>query len=177
MPFDLILDEAAPLFARVRDVFSPAAANDILLAAGRRVGVAAEGLVSAYPAASGKPLARYYTRTRKDGTTFRSKFKTLAQQKKVFALIQKGKVPYPRSGQLGRSIVSRAEAAGAGLIIVHVGTNLTYAPYVIGKLMQSHYHRGNWTPLEDDIRRGLSELQRVGVRAVQKEIDKRLNNG
>lgn len=177
MPFDVDLSQVSPLFARLHSLFSPSVADDILLVAGRRVGVAAEGLVSPYPAASGKPLPLYYTRQRKDGTTYQSKFKTLAQQKKVFTLIQQGRIPYKRTGSLGKSIVSQAVSAGSGLVIVSIGSRLAYAPYVIDLFLQSHYHRGTWRPIQSDIERGLPELQRVGVKAVEQEVNRRLANG
>ncbi len=177
MPFELDLSAAAGRLARVRSLFGAAAVDDILLAAGRRVGVAAESLISAYPPQSNKILARYYTRMRPDGTTYQSKFKSLAQQRAIFALMQKGKVPYRRTGQLGRSLISRAERAGNGLVVIQIGSNLTYAPLVIDQWRQSHYHRGTWTPLQTDLRRGLSQLQRVAVDEAVQHAERRLKGG
>src|SRR5258708_670145 len=104
MPFDLSLDAAQPYFDKLTETFSSAVADQVLLIAGQRVGVAAEALVSPYPPASGNPLPLYYPRQRKDGTTYTSKFKSMAQQRKVMALVAAGQVPYRRTGQLGRSI-------------------------------------------------------------------------
>src|SRR5262245_35745915 len=109
MPSDLDLSQALPLLANVRSVFSSQVADEMLLNAGRKVGVAAEGMVSPYPQASGNPLPLYYTREHVSGPDkgkpFQSKFKSQAQQKLVMALVAKGKVPYRRTGQLGRSIL------------------------------------------------------------------------
>lgn len=175
MPFDLDLSQANPLLANVRSVFSPGVADAMLLNAGMKVGVAAEALVSPYPPASGNPLPLYYTRQRKDGTTYQSKFKSLAQQRAVMGKVAKGLVPYRRTGQLGKSIVSKAMQAGGGLVIVSVGSNLTYAPYVIDLQMQSHYHMGTWTPIQTDIENGLDSLQAVAVKSIVNDVNRRVN--
>lgn len=175
MAFDLDLSQAAPLLARTAQTFSPAVADDILLVAGRRVGVKAEELVSPYPPVSGKALPLFYTRTRKDGTTYQSKFKSLKQQRKVFALVKEGKVPYRRTGTLGKSITSEAAVFAPGVVNVRIGSRLAYAMYVIDEQLQSHYHLGNWTPLQQDIRRGLPELTQTAVNAVSKEVEKRIH--
>ena len=177
MPFDLDLSNAQPLLDRMRATFTPAVTDQILLYAGQRVGAKAEQLVSAYPPASGKPLAIYYPRQRKDGTTYLSKFKSLKQQRLVMALIAQNKVPYRRTGTLGKSILSNATIAGAGLVIVRVGSNLGYAPYVIDRIMQSHYHMGTWPTIQDDIQRGIPALTAVAVNAVVKQVNERLSNG
>lgn len=178
MPFDLDLSPIQPTLSRLNAVFTPQVANDILLVAGQRVGVKAESLVAnPYPNASGKALPLWYERVRADGTTYKSKFKSLAQQRKVFSLIKAGKVPRRRTGQLGRSITSRADVAGEGLVMVRVGSNLTYAPYVISRLMQSHYHMGTWDTIESDIERGLPELTRTAVNAVIQDVNRRINGG
>lgn len=177
MSFDLDLSQATPLLANVRSIFTPAVATDILLTAGRKVGTAAEQLVSPYPPASGNPLPLWYTRQRKDGTTYKSKFKSMKQQRKVMMLIKQGKVPYRRSGSLGKSILSKATAEGTGIVVVAVGSNLTYAPYVIDKTLQSHYHMGTWVPIQDDIQRGLPKLQAAAVNSIVKDINRRINGG
>lgn len=180
MPFDLDLSQATPLLANVRAVFTPQVADTMLLTAGRKVGVAAEGLVSPYPTASGNPLPIYYTREHVSGPLkgqpFQSKFKSQAQQRLVMALVAKGKVPYRRTGQLGRSILSKAALAGASVVIVSIGSNLAYAPYVIDKIMQSHYHMGTWTPIQDDIQRGLPKLAAVAVKSIVNDVNKRVGN-
>lgn len=178
MPFDLDLSQAQPVLNRLGSIFTPSVADDILMVAGRAVGVKAESFVAnPYPDASGKALPVWYDRVRKDGTSFKSKFKSLAQQRKVMSLVKAGKVPYRRTGQLGRSITSLPTLAGAGLVIVSVGSNLTYAPYVIDKLMQSHYHMGTWPMLDDDIERGLPQLAQTAVNTVVKDVNRRLSGG
>lgn len=177
MPFDLDLSQVNPLLANVRSVFTPAATTDILLNAGRKVGVAGEGLVSPYPRASGNPLPLWYTRQRADGTTYKSKFKSMKQQRKVMMLAKQGKIPYRRSGQLGKSILSRATADGTGAVIVAIGSNLTYAPYVIDAILQSHYHMVNWQTIQADIAKGLSQLTNVTVKSIVNDINKRISNG
>jgi hypothetical protein len=160
-------------------VFTPQTADAMLLNAGRKVGVKAEELISPYPQASGNPLPLYYTRTYESGPhkgqEYQSKFKSKAQQRLVMALVAKGKVPYKRSGQLGRSILSKADPAGSGVVIVAVGSNLGYAPYVIDKAMQSHYHMGTWTPIQDDIQRGLPALAAVAVKSIVNDVNKKVS--
>lgn len=177
--FTLDTSAADALLTNVASIFTPAAADDILLTAGRAVGVVAEGLVSPYPPASGNALPLWYPRVRQfsDGTseTYLSKFKSLKQQRKVMMLVKFGKVPYRRSGQLGRSILSAARVSGTGLVIVAVGSNLAYAPYVIDKIMQSHYHLGTWTPIQDDIEKGLTQLTDVAVNSIVKQVNQRIN--
>ena len=176
MPFDLDLSQVQPLLDNVRSLFTPAVADEILLNAGTKVGIAAEALASPYPPASGNPLPLFYTRQRKDGTTYLSKFKSVAQQKLVMALVAKGKVPYKRTGQLGRSILSKPRIAGDGVVIVAIGSNLAYAPYVIDKVMQSHYHMGTWTPIQDDIERGLPQLAAVAVKSIVNDVNRKVGS-
>ncbi len=180
MSFDLDLSAVQPLLANVRSVFTPQIADEILLNAGRKVGVAAEALVSPYPQASGNPLPLFYTRTHESGPDkgkqYQSKFKSMAQQRLVMALIAKGKVPYRRTGQLGKSILSKPSLAGTGVVIVAIGSNLAYAPYVIDKVMQSHYHMGTWTPIQDDIQRGLPGLAAVAVKSIVADVNKKVGS-
>lgn len=173
MPFDLDLSQATPLFANVRSVFTPAVADGFLLNAGVKVGAAAEALVSEYPPASGNALPLYYTRQRKDGSTYQSKFKSMRQQRKVMSMAAKGLFPYRRTGTLGKSILSKATVAGGGIVVVAVGSNLGYAPYVIDKQMQSHYHMGTWTTIQDDIIKDLPALQQVAVKSIVTDVNRR----
>lgn len=175
MPYDIDLAPVNDLLDIVYETFSPAVVNDMMLYVGERVGVKAEGLVSEYPPASGKPLPVYYTRQRADGTAFLSKFKTLRQQRKVMMLIKEGKVPYKRTGTLGKSITSSARIIGVGVVDVSVGSNLDYALRVIDRDTQSHYHAGTWTPLQDDIENGLGELSATAQSSVKRWVERRLN--
>jgi hypothetical protein len=146
----------------------------ILYAVGAKVGVAAESVVSDYPEPSGKPLAEYYTRTSKDGKRrFKSKFKSAAQQGYVFHLLRAGKIPFRRSGQLARSITSKVVEATASSVSVAVGTNLSYAKYVIGTPSegQSHYHQGTWSPLQTDLDTHTSVIADAAQDELNKQID------
>lgn len=156
---------------KYKQVFGRENLSAILLDAGKYAGVIAEGIVEEYPRATGKPLVKHYRRTRKDGTSYMSKFKSARQQGYVFALAAKGKIPYRRTGQLGRSITSSADLSG-NAVITRVGTNNRAAPYVIGNSPrpQSAYHRGNWTPLTSSIRTGLPRINRAFEERMQKNI-------
>lgn len=137
---------------KIGNDFGDAVLESVMLKAAETAGVAAESFVSEYPTATGNPLTKYYTRVRKDGTTYQSKFKTLKQQRKVMALVAEGKVPHERTGTLGKSVTSKAEKAGKCKVRVRIGSDKDYASVVIGgDQEQSHYHKGNWTPLIDDM--------------------------
>jgi hypothetical protein len=173
--------------SKIVAALSPSEQTRALLQAGKVAGVAAEGAVSEYPLASKKPLPLAYTRIstakkpyrlpdgtiRRGGDSFKSKFASRKQQGKVFTLRKAGAIPYRRTGQLGRSITSNAVADG-GDVLVTVGSNLSYAPYVIDKASQSAYHKGNWTPIQDDIERDKAQILRAAqaayVTALQKAI-------
>lgn len=161
---------------QAQSILSDANMTTLFRAVGQAVGVAAESVVSEYPPASGKPLAVYYDRTstaakpyrpakgaplRTPGATFRSKFKSARQQGKVFALKKEGKIPYRRTGTLGKSITSKVTEADAKGATVSVGSNIPYAPFVLDESEQSHYHQGVWTPIQQDIRDNLPTLQRA----------------
>lgn len=126
-------------------VFSEATRKKILAQAGKRMGVAAESVIPPYPPASGKPRPKIYTRTRADGSTYLSAFKNQAQQGAVFALINAGKVPFVRSGLLGRSFTSAISDLTGSSVTVRTGTAVKYAPGVVGDdSQQSAYHKGTW---------------------------------
>jgi hypothetical protein len=177
MPFDLDLSAAGAALDAVNRTFGESAVNDILLMAGRKVGVMAEGLVSDYPPPSHKPLPLWYTRQRVDGTTYKSKFKSMRQQKLVMALIKQGKIPYRRTGTLGKSITSHALLVDSGVVHITIGSNLRYAPYVIDRTLQSHYHTGTWTPIQTDLERGLPKLTDIAINTIVKEADGRITSG
>ncbi len=146
----------------------------VLYAVGAKVGVAAESVVSDYPPPSGKPLDEYYTRTSKDGKRrFKSKFKSAAQQGYVFHLLRAGKIPYRRTGLLGRSITSKVVEATATSVSVAIGTNDKKAKYVIGTPSegQSHYHQGTWTPLQVNIDTHTKVLADAAQDELNKQID------
>lgn len=149
----------------------------LLAYVGRRIGIAAESVVPEYPLVSGKPLPKIYQRRRKDGTTYLSKFKSQKQQGKVFMLLKQGKIPYRRTGQLGRSITSAIKELTNASVSVVIGTNTPYAPYVIGDdNEQALYHKGVWWQLVKVIER---ELPVINAEAQKATVDgiRRLLNG
>lgn len=152
------IDDALALIARVRDAVTDTADRRAGLEyAGRRAGAVAEQLAGEYPVASGRPLAVFYDRTDANGRAYKSKFKSLRQQRKVILLGKQGKIPTRRSGLLGRTMTSDAISNGDG-VVINVGTNDPSAKYVIGKETQSHYHEGTWTPLQDRIAAGKAQI-------------------
>lgn len=160
------IDDALRFLDRAAATIDGPALRDGLLYAGRAAGVKMEEIAGEYPEPSGKPLAVFYDRTGVDGRQFKSKFKSLRQQRKVFALIKAGKVPYRRSGRLGASLTSDAEIVPTGMVI-KVGTNTPYARYVIGsEEEQSHYHRGTWEPLQRKIDDNAAEVIEVFSRTL-----------
>lgn len=136
--------------------------NKMLLYAARVASVKAEEVAGGYPSPSGKPLEVFYERTDTNGRAFKSKFKSFRQQRKVFALIKQGQVPYRRTGRLGTSMTSAAYIVDTG-VVIQVGTNDPKAPFVIGR-EQSHYHAGTWPVLQMQIDMHADEI--VGVFSV-----------
>ncbi len=152
--------------------FAGSAMPSVMRFVGGRVGAKAEELSGAVPPPSRKPLPKYYTRQAPDGATYKSKFKSIAQQRKVMALAAEGKIPHKRSGQLARSITSNVTEATATGARVAVGTNYKGAQYVIGKATQSRYHAGTWTPLEDRLFAGQSQLVKAAGDALFVQAEK-----
>jgi hypothetical protein len=165
-------DLATQFLDRVINGLSDSSMQGVMEFTGRAVGVAAEGYASEYPEPSGKPLAKYYTRQRRDGSTYQSKFKTLKQQRFVMALVAKGGVPYRRTGLLGRSITSDIRELSPSSVTVAVGTNDPKAKYVIGTPDegQNHYFNGVWTPLQTNLDDHQSELAIVANAAFGKAL-------
>lgn len=157
---------------RYNRAFSDAEAETILRFVGGRVGAKAEELAGGYPPQIHNPLPLYYNRTRPDGTVYQSKFKTAKQQRYVMALAARGGIPSKRSVKLGQSITSEVVSASASGATVAVGTNIAYGPYVIGKEMQSHYHRGNWIPLEDRLFAGQDQLLTTAQNALFQQAER-----
>jgi hypothetical protein len=200
--FDLDISAATRLLDTASQVLSPAGVTDVLLYAADRVGAAAEELIpgastqTPYPPQTHNPLPLYYDRmsapvyrtrtvngikTRemvKPPQPYKSKFKSLKQQRYVMALIGKGKIPYRRTGTLGKSFThSQPVVITPGLVQVSVGTNLSYAPYVVGQGTQSHYHQGNWPTLEFALASHYGDLEAVAVTAIIYDIKRKLRNG
>jgi hypothetical protein len=158
-------------------IFNVETRKKILAAAGKRMGVAAESVVPDYPKASGKARPKIYTRTRADGSTYLSAFKNAAQQGAVFALINAGKVPFVRSGLLGRSITSGISDLTGTSVTVRIGTAVPYAPLVIGDdKQQALYHRGTWWQLNKVMNANRATIENEGQQALNKGIEQELKN-
>lgn len=157
--------------------FSDAEAETILRFVGGRVGGKAEELAGGYPPQTHNPLPLFYDRTRPNGKGYRSKFKSAKQQRYVMALAARGGIPSKRTGKLGQSITSEVIDVSPNGATVAVGTNRSYAPYVIGKETQSHYHAGNWIPLEDQLFAGQDQLLTTAQNALFQQADRILGGG
>lgn len=156
-------------------VFSVETRKRILAEAGKRMGVKAESLIPSYPSPSGEPLPQIYRRTAADGTTYISAFKSQKQQGKVFALIKEGKIPYKRSGGLGRSITSAISNLTGSSVTVRIGTALKYAPLVIGDVdQQSLYHYDTWWRLNEVMEENTDAIEAEGQRALDDGIEQEL---
>lgn len=161
--------------AKLARVFSVETRQKILAQAGRRMGAKAESLVPEYPVASGKPRPKIYTRTRADGSTYLSAFKSQKQQGKVFSLIKEGKVPYVRTGLLGRSITSAISDLTGSSVTVRIGTAIKSAPLVIGNdEEQAVYHRGTWWQLEKVMADNNDAIISEGEQALNQGIEQEL---
>lgn len=160
------IDDALRFLDRAAEVCKDGAAlRDGLLYAGKAAGVKMEEIAGEYPEPSGKPLEEFYTRTSeatrpyklknglvvgRPGEQFKSKFKSMKQQRKVMAMLKKGKFG-KRTGRLGASMTSETTLTVNG-VLISTGTNVPYAPYVIGDdTQQSHYHAGTWEQLQRKI--------------------------
>lgn len=161
---DADFEEISQLLSRLITLVGGVESVKLLEKAGGVAGAYAEGLVREYPSPSRRPLPVYYTRRRKDGSTFKSKFKSERQQRYFFWALTQGKIPYKRTGQLGRSITHVVEVSTENNVIeIVVGTNLEYAPFVIGE-EQSHYHQETgWKQLPEELTRAADDIRAVFV--------------
>lgn len=202
--FDLDISAATRLLDTASQVMSPSGVTDVLLYAADRVGLAAEELMpgassqTPYPPQTHNPLPLYYDRMTlpvyktktvngkrvktseiaRPPQPFKSKFKSLRQQRYVMALMAKGQIPYRRTGTLGKSFThSQPIVLSPGLVQVSVGTNVIYAPFVVGVGTQSHYHQGNWPTVETALASHAHDLEVVAVTAIIYDIKRRLKNG
>jgi phage gpG-like protein len=162
-------------FERFRNTFGQAAQRRIMGTVGAKLGEKGMSYATEYPEPSGKPLPKFYTRTSVAGRPTRpylSKFKSDKQAYYViFILGKEGKIPYRRSGGLGGSMTSKVENVMPTAVDVVVGTNKDYAPYVIGKDKQSHYHAGNWMTLEENISSHSKELSTYAFAVFVTEVE------
>jgi hypothetical protein len=168
--------DTSPLLKAAK-IFSEATRKKILALAGKRMGVAAESVIPEYPRASGKPLPKIYTRTRADGSTYLSAFKNQAMQGAVFALVNAGKIPYVRSGLLGRSFTSAIEDLTGSSVTVKVGTVVKHAPRVVGgDGQQSAYHRGTWWQFPQVMEDNRATIEGEGQKALNAGVEQELKN-
>lgn len=156
-------------------IFSVETRKRILAAAGKRMGVAAESVIPDYPRASGKPLPKIYTRTRADGSTYLSAFKNAAMQGAVFSLINAGKVPYVRTGLLGRSFTSAISDLTGSSVTVRVGTADKKAPLVVGgDGQQAAYHKGTWWQFPQVMEDNREKIEGEGQKALNQGVEQEL---
>lgn len=78
--------------------------------------------------------------------------KSRRQQIKQIMLAKEGKIPYRRTGQLGRAWTAVIDDGGDGLEGV-VGNATSYGPLVQGDAEQAGYHRGVWQTDQDVLER------------------------
>ena len=145
---DIDSESLESVLAQLHALFSGAQADTLLVFAGNRLGERVIQIMGEYPTQSRKPLPVYYTRTRPDGSTYRSKFKSRKQQGYVFGvLVKNNRIPYSRTGQLGASLTQETTRTPDG-ITVRIGASAPYASLVIGDDdEQSHFHHGHWPQL------------------------------
>lgn len=156
MSIDLTYDfsEAEKFITNAQNALSPQGLRQVGFQAGSVVGVEAEALLRQYPPSpNGRPLPRQYVRTRKDGSTFLSKFKSAKQQGYVFGvLVKQSAFPYRRTGELGRRVFHQVEVTPDGLIIiVKVGSSAPHAPFVIGELQNTYHTITGWQQVGDTL--------------------------
>lgn len=153
-------------------IFSAETRKKLLAAAGKRMGVAAESVIPDYPPPSGKARPKIYTRTRADGSSYLSAFKSQAQQGKVFSMINAGSIPYTRTGLLGRSITSAISDLTGESVTVTIGTAVKYAPLVIGDgTQQDAYHKDWWWQLNKVMEDNQAKIEAEGAKSLLQGIE------
>ncbi len=79
-------------------------------------------------------------------------------------LVRQGRVPYVRTGLLGRSITGEVRELAGGQVAGIVGTDDVKAPWVISSESvgsrgpQAEYHQGRWWRLQDEIKSHYDEV-------------------
>jgi len=168
--------DLAPLL-KLAKVFSPATRQRILGVVGKRVGAAMESVIPDYPPPSGKPLPKIYTRRRADGSSYLSAFKSMAQQRKVFALLKQGAIPFKRTGLLGRSFTSTITELLPSSVTITLGTAIKYAPLVVGDdTQQALYHKGHWWQLIVVMQSNQALFETEATQTLAKEVAKELKS-
>ena len=127
-----------------------------------------------YPAGNAGRRPKIYPRAyKRTGQRYLSGFKTLKQQRFFFWAMRAGvlSVPYRRTGTLQREITTRSVAAADG-VTGYIGSNLGYAPFVIGDdAQQAPIHQGRWWQLRAEVEKNLNDAARVLEVAVWREIN------
>lgn len=164
------------LLDQLADAIEGPTYDTILMKAARRVGAKIEELMGEYPAPQ-QSLAfrnRRYPRINKKGEPYQSKFKTIKQQRKVFALLKDGKIPYRRTGNLGRAATTKAERVSDGIKIT-AGTVqglAPYAEYVIGlPEEQALVHQDVWPSLPTTVQILAPLLGHMFLESVAEDFD------
>jgi hypothetical protein len=110
-----------------------------------------------YPAASRKPQP----------------FKSDKQRRFVMALIREGKVPYRRTGNLGRKWTTHVSTSSNG-IEGTVGNNTDYGPYVQSASGQAAYHQGTWNNTDLAVfNRNHAGIERDFLTAIERALEGR----
>ncbi len=173
--FNINLNDRA-LKAQLTRIATAGQSQALMAYVGKRVGVAAESVIPPYPPPSHKARAKIYQRRRKDGSTYLSAFKSAKMQGKVFVLISEGKIPTRRSGRLGRSIVSAIESLTSTSVTIDIGTNVDYAPLVIGDDdQQAAYHNGTWWQLQAVIAGSMTTIEGEAQKALTTGVQRLIN--
>lgn len=102
--------------------------------------------------------------------------KSRKQQIKQIILAKQGKIPYKRTGNLGRSWKTSVSADANGLVGIVENSVVSpegrhYAPLVQGKLTQVVYHQGTWLNTDENVRdQQRGEIVRDFAYAIQKAL-------
>ncbi len=160
------------LLINAKKLMSEQELSKMLYSVGDSVGTLAESFAKEYPESPNRPLVAYYIRVDKNGKSYFSKFKSPQQQRYVLWLAGRGKIPYKRSGLLGKS-VTHDVAVESGGVAIRVGTNLAYAPKVIGlPTQQNHYNIvTGWKSLEQEIDNHQDEIDQLIVAKLAGYVD------
>jgi hypothetical protein len=112
------------------------------------------------------------------------------QRKWFFWALKSGKikVPYKRTGLLGRRVTSQAERKGVD-VIGSVGLDVPYAPWVVGpdksaavtiggvEMWQQPVHQGRWWQFYKIVEENLDEAYRIFQEEFWKELSKGIPSG
>lgn len=89
------------------------------------------------------------------------------------------KVPYRRTGTLGRFFATRVLETGSKRIVGEIGTHIRYAPWVVSEETwrgigpQARIHRGVWWTLQDVARRNLDAFKRAAKAVLKRWLEEK----